>query len=94
MAVKRTVSETATLERYRVALENVVSQNEIATIMVEFGYDSALIEEGKQLFTSTRQAYDLNVKEDDETSLAYSNYSEKRYLLAVIMLSLTFSNGG
>ena len=81
MAVKRTVSETATLERYRVALENVVSQNEIATIMAEFGYDSALIEEGKQLFTLTRQAYDLNVKEDDETSLAYSNYSEKRNLL-------------
>ncbi len=81
MAVKRTGSETATLERYRVALENVVSQNEIATIMAEFGYDSALIEEGKQLFTQTRQVYDLNVKEDDETSLAYSNYSEKRHLL-------------
>jgi hypothetical protein len=81
MAVKRTVSETATLERYRVALENVASQNEISTIMAEFGYDSALIEEGKQLFTQTRQVYDLNVKEDDETSLAYSNYSEKRHLL-------------
>ena len=82
MAVKRTVSETATLERYRVALENVESQNEIATIMAEFGYDSELVSQGKQLFTETRQAYDLNVKEDDETSLAYSNYSEKRNLLA------------
>jgi uncharacterized membrane protein YgaE (UPF0421/DUF939 family) len=30
------------------------------------------------LFTQTRQAYDLNVKEDDETSQAYSNYTEKR----------------
>ena len=82
MAVKRTVSETATLERYRVALENVESQNEIATIMAEFGYDSEIVSQGKQLFTETRQAYDLNVKEDDETSQAYSDYSEKRNSLA------------
>ena len=71
-------SESAILERYRVALENVTAQPEIATIMAEFGYDAALIEEGKQLFTQTRQAYDLNVKEDDETSQAYSDFTEKR----------------
>ena len=71
-------SESAILERYRVALENVTAQPEIATIMAEFGYDAALIEEGKQLFTQTRQAYDLNVKEDDETSQAYTDFTEKR----------------
>ena len=71
-------SESAILERYRVALENVATQPEIATIMAEFGYDAALIEEGKQLFTQTRQAYDLNVKEDDETSQAYTDFTEKR----------------
>jgi len=49
--------------------------------MAEFGYDSALIEDGKQLFNETRQAYDLNVKEDDETSQAYSDFTEKRNLL-------------
>ena len=81
MSVNRKGSEAAMLERYRIALENVESQSEIATIMAEFGYDSALIEEGKQLFTQTRQAYDLNVKEDDETSFAYSNFSGKRDLL-------------
>lgn len=51
MSTKPKVSETATLERYRVALENVESQNEIATIMAEFGYDSTLVSQGKQLFT-------------------------------------------
>ncbi len=71
-------SESAILERYRVALENVATQPEIATIMAEFGYDSALIEDGKQLFTKTRQAYDENVKEDDETSQVYSDFMEKR----------------
>ena len=82
MAVKRTQSEAATLERYRVALENAETQSEIATIMAEFGYDAAMIEEGKNLFTQTRQAYDMNVKEDDETSQAYSNFTEKRNSLA------------
>ena len=78
MSQRQSRSESAILERYRVALENVTAQPEIATIMAEFGYDAALIEDGKQLFTQTRQAYDLNVKEDDETSQTYSNYTEKR----------------
>ena len=78
MSKRERVAETATLERYRVALENVEIQSEIATIMAEFGYDSALIEDGKQLFTKTRQAYDENVREDDETSQVYSDFMEKR----------------
>lgn len=82
MATRPKGSEAATLERYRVALENVETQSEIATIMAEFGYDTALIEEGKNLFTQTRQVYDMNVKEDDETSQAYSNFTEKRNSLA------------
>ena len=39
--------------------------------MTEFGYDAALITEGKTLLTETRQAFDLNVTEDDETSEMY-----------------------
>jgi len=78
MSTRASRAESAILERYRVALENVTSQPEIATIMAEFGYDSALIEEGKNLFTQTRQAYDNNVKEDDETSQAYSNFMDKK----------------
>jgi hypothetical protein len=78
MSTRERVTEMATLERYRVALENVETQSAIATIMAEFGYDAALIEEGRQLFTKTRQVYDLNVKEDDETSQAYSDFMVKR----------------
>ena len=81
MTKRASRAESAILERYRVALENVEAQSEIATIMAELGYDSAMIEEGKQLFTKTREAYDLNVKEDDETSQAYSDFAEKRELL-------------
>ncbi len=75
MATKRTLSEAETLEQYRVALENAESQSEIATIMAEFGYDETLIAEGKALFTQTREAYDLNKKEDDETSESYKNFT-------------------
>jgi len=78
MTKRASRAESAILERYRVALQNVEAQSEISTIMADFGYDAAMIEEGKQLFTKTREAYDLNVKEDDETSEAYSRFVVKR----------------
>jgi hypothetical protein len=82
MATKRTLSEAETLEQYRVALENVETQTEIATIMAEFGYDETIIAEGKALFIQTREAYDLNKKEDDETSESYTNFATLKESLA------------
>ncbi len=82
MSQRQSRAESAILERYRVALENVTAQSEIATIMAEFGYDAALIEEGKQLFTQTREAFDNNQREDDETSQAYSLFIKNRTALA------------
>lgn len=78
MATKRTVSEAETLEQYRVALDNAVNQPEIASTMAEFGYDEAMINEGKILLTKTRQAFDFNKKEDDETTESYSNFATSR----------------
>jgi hypothetical protein len=75
MASKRTFSEAETLEQYRVALENVTTQAEIANIMADFGYDEPLIAAGRALFTQTRQAYDFNKKEDDETLESYQNFT-------------------
>ena len=82
MSQRQSRAESAILERYRVALENVTAQSEIATIMAEFGYDAALIEEGKQLFTQTREAFDNNQREDDETSQTYSLFIQNRTALA------------
>ena len=56
MAGKRHLSEVEALEQYRVSLENVGNQTEIATIMAEFGYDETLLTEGKTLLTKTREA--------------------------------------
>jgi len=82
MAGKKHFSEAEVLEQYRVALENVVAQTEIATIMAEFGYDETLLTEGNTLLTTTRQAFDLNKKEDDETTASYSNFSTLKENLA------------
>jgi hypothetical protein len=76
MATKRTLTEAETLEQYRVSLDNVENQPEIAPIMAELGYDAEMIAQGKALLAETRQAYDANKTEDDETSEAYGTFSD------------------
>jgi chromosome segregation ATPase len=78
MASRTKLTDAETLELYRVALDNAENQTEIATIMAELGYDSAVIGEGKALLTETRSAYDLNKTEDDETSAAYADFAGKK----------------
>lgn len=78
MATRPKFSEAETLEQYRIALDNTESQAEIAAIMAELGFDSAVIGEGKAILAKTRQAYDLNKTEDDETSAAYADFSSKK----------------
>ena len=82
MATKRTLTEAEALEQYRVSFENVEKQTEIATIMAEFGYNQTLLTEGKLLLSKTREAFDFNKKEDDETSDAYNNFSTLKENLA------------
>ena len=59
---------------YRVSLDNEETRHEIAATMAEFGYDVSVIGEGKTLLTETRQVFDLNETEDDETSDAYAAF--------------------
>ena len=82
MPLKKNQTEAEALEQYRVSFENVEKQPEIATIMAEFGYDETLLTEGKTLLTKTRQAFDFNKKEDDETSEAYKNFTTLKDNLA------------
>ncbi|MEZ5106812.1 MAG: hypothetical protein R2757_20070 [Draconibacterium sp.] len=78
MAITSKLTDAATLEQYRVALENATNQSEIASVLADLGYDSARIDEGKALLETTRNAYDLNKTEDDETSAAYADFSGKK----------------
>ena len=53
MASRTKLTDTATLELYRVALENAETQPEISAIMADLGYDSTVIPDGKALLTKT-----------------------------------------
>ena len=64
----RNTSEAQTLEQYRVAFENAASQTQISTTLAEYGYDSATMLLGKALYDETRQAFDSNKKETDEST--------------------------
>ena len=78
MASRTKLTDAATLELYRVALENAETQTEIASVMAELGFDNEVLLQGKALLTQARQAYDLNKTEDDETSAAYADFSSKK----------------
>ena len=84
MASRLNLTDAGTLELYRVALENVQEQPEIASVMADLGYDSATITEGRQLLEQTRNLFDLNKTEDDETSVAYADFSNKKKDLETI----------
>lgn len=84
MASKRNFTEAETLEQYRVSLENVEKQPEIATIMAEFGYDNTLLTEGKTLLTKTRNAFDFNKTEDNETTVVYNDFITTKENLAKV----------
>ena len=78
MTKQKNLSEIETLERYRIAFENVVKQAEIVSVMAEFGYDSEAIAFGKQKYDNCRLIYDHNQKEDQETTDAYTFFENKR----------------
>ncbi|MBE0651385.1 MAG: hypothetical protein IH595_11150 [Bacteroidales bacterium] len=77
MANFKSRSEAQVLENYRVALENVETQAEIAATLTEFGYDNTVIANGKQLYEMARQAFDANKTEDQETNVAYDAFDRQ-----------------
>lgn len=82
MTAKRKTSEAQILEKYRIALTNVLNQTEIANQMAQFGYDTTKIELGNQLWQQANNAYNTNISEDDETLEAYATFSNQKKQLA------------
>lgn len=74
----RNKTEAQTLEQYRVTFENTASQPQISTTMAEFGYDSEKIATGQALFDETRQSFDTNKTETDESIAAHAVFDSKR----------------
>lgn len=76
------LTEAELLETFRISLENVRNQSDIAGIMAEFGYPSEIINEGESLFNNARKAYDHNKQEGDETSKSYLDFLNVKHKLA------------
>lgn len=77
MSSRPKISEAGILERSRVAFENAKTQPAIAAVLNEFGYTPEKIAEGKSLLDIARAKYDMNKREDDETSAAYKAFNDK-----------------
>ncbi|HBL74544.1 MAG TPA: hypothetical protein DD458_04875 [Prolixibacteraceae bacterium] len=84
MVSNQKTNESAILEKYRVAFENVSLQPEIAALMGELGYTTEKIAEGKGLLRTARSAYDLNKREDDETLDAKKQLESSKAVLAAM----------
>jgi hypothetical protein len=78
MANRKSNSEAAVLEQYRVSLENVKKQPTISSILGEYGYTPEVIAVGEGLYAGTSLVYKLNKTEDDETTATYAVFSEKK----------------
>lgn len=55
------------LEKYRVALDNAANQPEIASQLNNIGFTADVLQEGKALYDKAVQAYNHNLREDNET---------------------------
>lgn len=70
-------SESKFLERTRIALSNAESQPDIKAALIPFGVDEAKFAEGWVVYNKAKSIWELNAKEEAETSLASSAYSTK-----------------
>jgi hypothetical protein len=91
-------SHAAILEKYRIALVKAESNPGILQGMAKFGYNSELLEEGKELLRTTREIYDVNIHRRDELSFSHVEFKrqkeqfERTFRLHRNMAKLVFNN--
>ncbi|NQX82295.1 MAG: hypothetical protein HRT66_09925 [Flavobacteriaceae bacterium] len=68
------------LESTRIMFENTLNHQGILEALANVGYTEEVITEGKNIYLSTKEVFDLNKKEDDETREGRIAY-EKAYTL-------------
>ena len=86
MAKKLKISQAIVLEQYRVALENVEKQSEIANEMKKLNYNTEKIIVGKAILEEARTAYSLKQIRNDKKLAAYANFSNKKEQLENIFI--------
>lgn len=87
MATKKTLGEAESLEQYSTSLVNAENHPVIAKEMAEMGYDGKVMKAGNALFAEAQEAYNANIREDDETSEAYVKWETlKQHIHRAYML--------
>ncbi len=79
------IFQTSNLSVVQSSLDNAGTQPKFQP-KCELGYDAAKIAEGKALLAQTRAAYDANITEDDETTVAYALFTSKKEELTKIYM--------
>jgi len=82
MVAQSKFTDKEALEFYRMALTNSISQEILAQILAGYGYGPEIIGQGWALYETAQQSYDVNIKEDDETSEASAYFKLKKAELA------------
>ncbi len=74
-------SELDSLEIYRLVLTNVDAHPDIAQHMSEIGYSAEIINEGRKLYDSALDAFNISINDRGERSAAYKAYIKKWNIL-------------
>ncbi|WP_282039506.1 hypothetical protein [Saccharicrinis aurantiacus] len=100
MVITEQALELKKLEKDRVALENTNNNPAIAAAMAKFGYTDVVMDEGRALYTKTRNTYDANTIEEEETTEAYNKFTNDfkalndRYNQHRSLAKIVFKNDG
>ncbi len=75
--MKRNLTELELLEQSRVALENARANTQIYALLDEVAFGSSKLDEGKALLDAAKEAYNANIKEDQETAVSKTLLDKK-----------------
>ena len=81
MATTKRKTEDQLIEQFRVSLTNITNQPVISATMSEYGYDSTVIDKGRELLEATINAFNFNQQEDNETIQARADFDAKVSLM-------------
>lgn len=81
MAKRKKKSQKELMEQYRISLVNVQEQPALKTTMTTFGYNAKEISQGQILYDIASSAFNLQSKEEDETTAAKGAYDEAQDML-------------
>ncbi len=71
-------SDLEKIAQSRTAIENSSLNTEISQLLLEVGYGTEKLQEGKELLAKATKAYDFNTEKNKETSMAYNGFCEKK----------------